>query len=55
MSNSNSLGDRKNVQTEMQIIEVACSEIFTGPENFVRISKISNYTSSNQTALTVYR
>ena len=32
--------------TEIQIIEVICLKIFMGPENFVRISKSSNYTSS---------
>ena len=40
--------------TVIRIIEVFCKEILKGPENFVRISKSSHYTSSNQTEVTVH-
>ena len=51
--NSNSLGGRENVRiTKISNYadsshEAFCSEIFKGPENFVRIGKSLNYMSLN--------
>ena len=39
--------------SEIRIMEVLCWEIFKGLENFVRISKSSNATSSNYTELAI--
>ena len=58
--NSNSLGDRKNVQTTKSSnyrdsnYRSFYLEIFKRPENFSRISKSSNHTSSHYTRLTAY-
>lgn len=40
--------------TEILIKEVICQDIFKEPKNFVRISKVLNYTSSNETELVVH-
>ena len=59
LSNSNSLGDRKNVRITKSSnyrdsnYRGVCLKIFKGSENFVRISKSSNCTSSNWTELMV--
>ena len=60
LSNSNSLGDRKDARitnvriADIRIIAGFGLEIFKGPENLVRISKTSNFTSSHWTELTVF-
>ena len=41
--------------TESRIIEFYCLDFLKGTENFVRISKSSNYASSNKTELTAVK
>ena len=60
LCNSNSLEDGNNVRSaksskyrDSNYTSFLLAN-FKGPENFFRISKSSNYTSSNQTALTVF-